>query len=93
MPARRNLFLRWCWLPAALWAGVLWYLPNSGASETTAEAALLVPGLLSVAGLILGVALVVAMARKTGQMDLLVVFATFLSSSPVLSFLLRHVLG
>ena len=86
------MFLLWCWLPAALWAAALWYLPHSGASETAAEAALLVPGLLSVAGLILGVTLVVAMARKTGQIDLLVVFATFLSSSPVLSYLLRHVL-
>ena len=69
---------------------MLWYLPRTGANETTALLALFVPALLSAAGLALGALLVVVMVRKTGQIDLLVLFATFLSSAPLLSYLLRH---
>jgi hypothetical protein len=92
-PALRRPFLQWCWLPPALWAGMLWYVPRSvAASQPAFLYALFVPAVLSVAGLVLGVYLVTLAARRTHQIDLLVVLATFLSSSPVLSYLLRNVL-
>ena len=89
----RRLYLLTCWIPAALWTGTLYYLSHATSDAINGWLALdlfVVPAVLSAVLLVLGLILIGVYVRRRRQIDVLLVIATLLGGSPILSFVLRH---
>jgi hypothetical protein len=89
----RQLFLRGCWVPPALWGATLLYLRPYDGWGAWAAAPLLLPALaLGLLWLALGGVTLVRAARQRRPIDLALLAATLVGGSPAIWYLFRHLI-
>ncbi len=91
--ADRRLYLRFCWLPAVLWAGSLFALRGYDGWGAWAAAPLLLPAIiLSLLQGASGLIVVAWIMLQEKRLDVMLAAASLMAAGPILYYLIKHVL-